>query len=104
MLQRLHFDFDLAGLGGFLLGKGHGQHAILEPGADLLGIESVGHGEAADEAAIAALDAVIPFAGFWLFELALAGDGQGLVFDADVDVLLVDIRQSALRTSSFSVS
>ena len=26
-----------------------------------------------------------------MFELALAGDGQGLVFDADVDVLQIDI-------------
>jgi len=89
---RLDFDFDLARLGGFLFGKGDAQDAIFEAGNNVLGIESVGHGEAADEAAIAALDAVIALAGLLLLELALAGDGEGLVLDADVDVFGIDIR------------
>jgi hypothetical protein len=32
-----------------------------------------------------------------LFELAFAGDGEGLVLDADIDVLHIDIRQIGLQ-------
>jgi hypothetical protein len=56
--------------------------------------KAVGHGEAAREVAVAALDAVIALAAtVLLFELALAGDGERLVLDADIDVLEIDIRQ-----------
>src|SRR5208283_3423908 len=83
----LDFDFDLARLGGFLLGEGDSQDAVLEGGADFLGIEGIGHAEAALEFAVAAFDPVIAGGGLLLFEFALAGDGQGLVFDADINVL-----------------
>src|SRR5215471_11192174 len=54
----LDFDLDLARLGGFLLGKRDGQDAVLEAGIDLIGIEAVGHGEAAGKRAVAALHPV----------------------------------------------
>src|SRR5579864_3294656 len=83
---RRHFDFDLARLGGFLLRKGDGQYAVLVRGRDLLCIERVGNGEAADELTVIALDPVEALGGAGRgFEGALAGDGEGLVLDADVD-------------------
>ena len=47
--------------------------------------------------AVAALDAVVAFAALFLFELALALDREGVVFDANVDFFLIDIRQVRLK-------
>src|ERR1700730_1319087 len=94
---RLHFDFDLARLGRLLLGKGNGEHAILVLGPDLVRVERVGDGETADEVAVAPLDAVEPFAGIALLELALTGDGQRLVLDPDIDGVPGHIRQIGLE-------
>jgi len=66
----LRFDFDLARLGGFLFGQGDAEHAVLERGGDFVGIEAIGHGEAAGEVAVAALDAMIAGDVVLLFELA----------------------------------
>src|ERR1039457_3481177 len=45
-------DLDLPRFGSLLLGERDGEHAILVPGIDLIGVERVGHGETAHEIAI----------------------------------------------------
>ena len=75
------------GLAVSFLGSVTVRTPFLKAGIDLVGIERVGHGETAYEVAVAALDPVIPLVVALVFELAFAGDGQGLVFDAYVDVL-----------------
>src|SRR5579883_1131966 len=57
-----------------------------------LGFGLLGQGEGAGEAAILALHAAIVLFFLFLLELALAVYGQDIVFDADIDVLLVDPR------------
>src|SRR5689334_21795528 len=46
---RLSFDLHLAWFSGFLLGKGHCQHAVVKLGADFVGVEHIRYGEAANE-------------------------------------------------------
>src|ERR1039457_6447949 len=93
----LDFDLDLPRLGSFLLGKRHAEHAILEVRRDVLRVEGIGHGKAAHETAVAALDAVIALLGMFLVELALARDGERLVLHFDVNVLQIDVRQIGLQ-------
>src|SRR5262245_29417040 len=91
------FDLYLSRLSGFALGQGDSQHAVLEDGCDVPRIEGVWHREAAREIAVPALDAVVAFARLLFFELALSREGQGLVFDADIDIFLIDFRQVGLE-------
>jgi len=86
----MRLDLDLARLGGLFLREGHGQDAVLELGAHIVGIEALGYGEAAGKSAVAAFDAMEAFVLLFLFELSVTGDGEGLVFDVDVDVGGVD--------------
>src|SRR5271168_2258116 len=60
----LDFDFDLAGLGRFLLGERDRQDAILIIGADLVALHGGGKRESADEVAVAAFNAVVALHGF----------------------------------------
>ena len=92
----LDFDFDLARLGGFLLGKGDGQHAVLVSGRNFSVSNVGGTAKLRTKFAVAALDAVIALCVFVLLELALPRDGQGLVFHADIDVFGSTSGRSAL--------
>src|SRR5438046_5662902 len=95
--SRRCFDLYLARLSGLLLGKGDGKHAVLVRGADVFRVERVGHRKAAREVAVVAFDAVIAVTGILLLELALARNGEGLIFDAYIDILEIDIRQIGLE-------
>src|SRR6516164_292370 len=89
----LDFNFDLPRLGSFLFEQGDAEYTVAVGSVDVIGVEGVGYGETAHEVAVATLDAMVALDGVLLFELALAGDREGLVFDADVDVFEFDIRQ-----------
>src|SRR6185312_4942855 len=89
----LNGDLDLTGFGGLLLGEGDGQDAVFVLRRYLIVLDRWGDGEGADEVAIAALDTVIAFGAFVLFKLARALEGEGVVFDADVDFFGFDVRE-----------
>ena len=83
-------DFDLPRFGGGLLGQFHGQDAVVVLGRDLFGIDCRRKGEGTRELAVGAFDAMVALIGVLFFELAFAGQGQGLVLDAHVDVFELD--------------
>ena len=87
---RRDLHLDLLGLGLGLLGQRDAQHAVGAGRVDLVGVDRGRQREAADEAAVAALDAVEVLFLLLGLELALALDGQGAAFDADVEVLAAD--------------
>ncbi len=93
----LNRHFHLAGFGGLFLRQRDGQDAILIIGLNFLGVHRRRNGKAADEFAVAAFDAVVALDVLVLFEFALAAQGQGLVFDADVDVFDFDVGQVGLQ-------
>src|SRR5687768_11217134 len=81
----LHCDLPGLALGG--LRQGHGQHAVLQLGVDLVGGDLVWQGEAARKAGGLALLAVhrVPVGGI---ALALAADGQDILGRRKLDVLV----------------
>ena len=85
----------------FLLGKADRQDAVPVVGGDLIGFDGGRQGEAANKFAVAAFDPVITLDRFVLFELAEALQGQGVVFDADIDVFGFDIREVGLEGEVF---
>src|SRR5208337_2339067 len=96
-LLAAHVDLDLLGLGFGLLGKSDLQHALVVVGRNLLGIYGVGKGEGAGKAAILALHTTVVLFLLFLFDLALAVHGEGVVLDAYIDVFLVDARDFDLQ-------
>src|SRR5712691_12398991 len=79
-------DFHLARFRFLALWHGHGQHAILVFGMNLLCVHRVGQGEAAAERPVAALDPQVVILGNRLLKLALPADCQQVVLDANIDV------------------
>src|ERR1700751_5111609 len=90
-------DLDLLRLGFSFLRQLDLQDALVIVGRDVLSLNCVGQSEGAGEAAILPLDTAIGFFLLIFLELSLAVHGEGVVLDADIDVLLVNSR--ALRFS-----
>src|SRR5580700_2395800 len=85
-------DLDLLRLGFRFLGQSHFQHALVVVRRNLLGVHGGGQGEGAGEAAVLALHTAVILFFLFLLDPALAVDGQGIVFQADIDVLLLNAR------------
>src|SRR3984957_19055017 len=92
-----HVDLDLLRLRFGLLGQRDLQYALVVVRRNLLGVYGLGQGEGAGEAAVLALHAAIVLFFLFLFDLALAVHGQDVVFDLDIDILLVDSRHFNLQ-------
>ena len=71
----------------------HREHAVLEAGLDLVGVDALGHLERALEGTEAALRQVVVLLLLFLLLALLALDRQGAVGELDLDVLLVDAGQ-----------
>jgi len=93
MLQFLTSTLTWRGLAASFLGRVTLKTPFLKSAAMFSVSKAVGTEKLRTKAAVVALDAVIALGGVALFERALAGDGERLVFHADVDVLQFDIRQ-----------
>jgi hypothetical protein len=89
-------DLDGARLGEFLFGELNGKDAVGEIGGDLFGIDGIGNGEAAGEGAVGALHDVKAFLFLGLLEFALAFNGEGAVFEVDVDIFELDLGEVGL--------
>src|SRR5690349_12507407 len=87
-LRATDVDLDLLRLGFRLLGQIDLQDSLVVARRDVLGVHGLGQSEGAGEAAILTLHAAIVLFFLFLLDLALAGDGQRVVFHADVDVFL----------------
>src|ERR1700738_2349778 len=74
------------------LRDGDFQHPVHVPGLDRLGIGALGKGEAAQERARGALDALETVRGRLLLRAALAADRQHALVGGDLDVLAFDAR------------
>jgi len=103
-LLAAHIDFDLLGLGFSLFGQGDLQHALIVVCRNLLGIHGGGQIEGAGEAAILTLHTAVVLFFFFLLDLALAVDGEGVVLDADVDIFFIDAGTSIFRLTLCSSS
>src|SRR5271166_1623157 len=90
-------DLDLLGLGFGFLGQLDVENALVVVGGDVLRVHGIRQSEGTGEAAILPLHAPIVLFFLFFFELALAVNGEGVVLDADVDVLLVDSRHFNLQ-------
>src|SRR5437868_638135 len=86
-----YFDLNLLRLCALAFRQVNSQDTVLELSLDLLRVRVVGQGEAANEAAIGAFDAMVALV--FLFEFALAGNGEHSVLDCDFDVLFLYGRQ-----------
>ncbi|MCO5350773.1 MAG: hypothetical protein M9913_07730 [Bryobacteraceae bacterium] len=80
------------GLASSFLGKGDTKDAVVVSGGDFLGVDGFGERKCTLEVAVGAFDAMV--AAFLLFRSELPGsaDGQGTVFQLDVDILHLDAR------------
>src|ERR1035438_5937215 len=104
-LRRLAFErlsaadvhLDLLWLGFGFLGQLDLQHALVVVSLNLLRINGCRQSEGAGKAAILTLHATIVLFFLFLLELALTVNGQRVVLDTDVDVLLVDSRYFDLQ-------
>src|SRR5215469_479944 len=83
-------DLDLLWLGFRLLRQPNLEHTLLIVSVDVVGVNAGGQSESPSKAAILALHASVILFLLVLFELALAVDGQVVVFHANVDILLID--------------
>src|SRR5215217_6578843 len=81
---------DALGLGLLHLGHHDLEHAVLERGLDLLGLDLGGQGDRAPEGAVAALDPVELLLGGVMGEVALALDGQQAILQGDLQVVGLD--------------
>src|SRR6516165_5515665 len=95
-LRLSHLNLDGLGLGFLTLGQGQGQNAVLVLGLNILRVDRIGQREGTRKAPVAPLDAMITLLFHVPLELALSADEQGLVFDADLDILRIDARQLCL--------
>src|SRR5581483_4431949 len=87
-LDRALADLNPRRLGLGRLGDPDLEHSVLEARVHLLGIDSLRQRERPREAAERALDAVVALAPVLVLRLSLTGDGQHVVPDLDVDVIL----------------
>src|SRR5712692_1620436 len=92
-----HADLDLLGLGLFALRDGQCQHPVAVIGLDGVRIDAVAQREAAAEGAVRPLDPQVIVFRHSLLELAFAANGQNVVLHADVEVLLVNVREVSLH-------
>src|SRR6266478_2563089 len=77
------------------------QNTVLELGLDSLCVRIVGQGEAANEAAEGAFNAMVAFV--FLFEFALTGNGEHSILDCDFDVFFLYRRQFSFNDVLFIV-
>jgi len=103
-LLAANINLDLLGLGFGLLGEVDLQHALIIVGAHLPWIHRTGQRERAGEASVLPLNATEVLFFLFLLELALAVDGEGVVFDADINVFFVDCKVENSRTGSQRVN
>src|SRR6266496_912509 len=99
-LERLltsHVDLDLLRLGFGFLGKLNLQDSLVIVRLHAFGINRVRKSEGTSEAAILPFDSAEVLLFLFLFELALAVNGQRVVLDLDVNVLLVNSRNFDLQ-------
>src|SRR6267378_976819 len=83
---------DLLRLGFSFLRQLDLQHALVIVSLDIIMVDRRGQIEGTSKAAILTLHAAVVLFFFFLLELALTVHGQGVVLDADINVLLVDAR------------
>ena len=86
-------DLDLLRLRFLTLRQVYGQKAVVVVGLDGLGVHRIRQRETARERAVGAFHSKVVVLVDLLLELALAGNRQSVVLDANVDVLLVDVRE-----------
>jgi hypothetical protein len=91
--------FDLRWLGFDPLGEVYLQHAPVTVGAHLFRIHGAGERERAGKASVLPLDATEVLLFFFLLNLALAMDGEGVVLNADINVFFVDARDVDLQNN-----
>ncbi len=89
------FRLDLPGPGVLVLGQMHNEDSLFEHGGDLGGVGVMREQESVRKAAVSVLDAVVFVA--VLIEFAFAGDGQRAMFQGDLHVLLLHLRQFNLE-------
>src|SRR5580692_3716163 len=92
-----NIDFDLLGFGFRLFCQSDLEGPLVIVGRNLLRIHGWGQSEGPGEASILPLHATEVLFFLFLLELAFAVHGQGLVFDANIDVLLVNSRDFDLQ-------
>src|SRR5579862_6039739 len=98
-----HADFNLLWLGFWLLLQLQLEHSCIVAGADVLGVHSGRQSEGAIEAAIAAFDAMEVLFLLLFLELALALDGERVVFHAYIKIFFFDARNFELENDLFGV-
>jgi hypothetical protein len=96
-------NLDLLGLGFGLLGEANLQQALVIVGVHLPCIHDIGERERAGEASVLPLDATEVLFFLFLLNLALTMDGEGVVFDADINVFFVNARDFELINSSLGM-
>src|SRR5947209_15380259 len=82
-------DSDLFGFGFFTFCDDDSQQAIFKFRVDVLRVRSGRQGERAGKAPVVALESVKIFSLLLGFKLALAADGEHVVFDVEVNVFLL---------------
>ena len=90
-------DLDLLRLRLGRLGDGDGQDAVVELGLDGVLVHPGRQAERAREGAVGPLDPVVVVLRLVLLELALALEGEDVVLDGDLDLLLRDTGQLGLH-------
>src|SRR5579884_1873014 len=98
-------DLDLPRLGLLALVERDGQHAVLELGVHRLIVNGGRQGEAAEEPAVPPLvqEQVAFFPALVALFLAFGGDGQRLVFQGNIDVVLAEPGQLGLDVEMVGV-
>ena len=85
-----NINLDLLGLSFGLLGQFDVQHTLGVIGTHLAHINRTGQCERAGEASVLPLNATEVLLFLFLLNLAFTVDGEGIVVDADINVLFVD--------------
>src|SRR6266446_4934707 len=98
-LLAAHVDLDLLGFGFGLLGQRNLQNALVVVRRNFLRVHGARQIEGTGEAAILALHAAVVLFFFFLLDLALTVDGEGIVLNADIDIFLVDARDFDLQAN-----
>src|SRR6185369_15312930 len=91
------FDLDLLRLGRFFLREADGQHSLVVAGLNAFGAHGVRQSERTGESSEATLNAAIVLFLCFLFDFALAFDGEQVVLQTDVDFLLIQARDFELQ-------
>src|SRR5205823_9792586 len=85
-----HSDLHPAALALLGLGDPDLEHAVLELGANPLGVDALGQGQRAREAPRGPLDPVVALLAVLLLGPARPGNRQDVVLELDLDVLLAE--------------